>query len=73
MSVQIHETPTPTEADARQARESLQQISHFLTSGTSDLSIRIQNDEQSARRSSCLRPPFDCSRISWRKWLKATG
>ena len=46
MSVQIHETPTPTEADARQARESLQQISRFLTSGTSDLSIRIQNDEQ---------------------------
>jgi excisionase family DNA binding protein len=46
MSVQIHETPTPTEADARQARESLQQISHFLTFGMSDLSIRIQNDEQ---------------------------
>ncbi len=46
MSVQIHETPTPTEADARQARESLQQISHFQTFGMSDLSIRIQNDEQ---------------------------
>jgi len=46
MSAQIHETPTPTEADARQARESLQRISDILTSGMSDLSIRIQNDEQ---------------------------
>jgi len=46
MSVQIHETATPTEADARQARESLRQISHILTSGMSDLSIRIQNNEQ---------------------------
>jgi excisionase family DNA binding protein len=47
MSAQIHETPTPTEADARQAKESLQRISDILTSGMSDLSIRIQNDEQS--------------------------
>ena len=46
MSVHIHETATPTEADARQARESLQRISDILTSGMSDLSIRIQNDEQ---------------------------
>ena len=46
MSIQIQETPTPTEADARQARESLQQISHFRTSGMSDLSIRISNNEQ---------------------------
>ena len=46
MSAQIHETPMPTEADARQARESLQRISDILTSGMSDLSIRIQNDEQ---------------------------
>lgn len=46
MLAQIHETPTPTEADARQARESLQRISDILTSGMSDLSIRIQNDEQ---------------------------
>jgi excisionase family DNA binding protein len=46
MSAQIHETPTPTEADARQARESLQRISDILTSGMSDLSIRIQNVEQ---------------------------
>ena len=46
MSAQTHETPTPTEADARQARESLQRISDILTSGMSDLSIRIQNDEQ---------------------------
>ncbi len=46
MSAQIHETVTPTEADARQARESLRQISHILKSGMSDLSIRVQNDEQ---------------------------
>jgi excisionase family DNA binding protein len=46
VSVQIHETATPTEADARKARESLRQISDILTSGVSDLSIRIQNDEQ---------------------------
>jgi excisionase family DNA binding protein len=46
MSAQIHETPTPTEAEAHQARESLQRISDILTSGMSDLSIRIQNDEQ---------------------------
>src|SRR5271157_6410214 len=46
MSAQIHETPTPTEAVARHARESLQRISHILTSGMSDLSIRIQNNKQ---------------------------
>jgi excisionase family DNA binding protein len=46
MSVQIHETPAPTEADARQARETLEQISHFRTFGTSELSVRIQNNEQ---------------------------
>ena len=45
MSLQIHETPTPTEADARQARESLQQISDLRTFGTSDLCIRIPNNE----------------------------
>jgi excisionase family DNA binding protein len=46
MSAQIHETTMPTEADARQARESLQQISHNPTFGTSDLSIRIENDKK---------------------------
>ncbi len=46
MSVQIHETATPTEADCRHARESLERISQILTSDVSDLSIRIQNDEQ---------------------------
>jgi excisionase family DNA binding protein len=46
VSVSIHETPAPTEADARQARETLEQISHLGTLGTSDLSIRIQNNEQ---------------------------
>jgi excisionase family DNA binding protein len=46
MSVHIHESPTPTEADARQARESLEQISRFRTFGMSDLSIRIPNNEK---------------------------
>ena len=46
MSIQIHETATPTEADASLARESLKRISSFLTSGKSDLSIRIQDDDQ---------------------------
>jgi excisionase family DNA binding protein len=46
MSVQIHETPAPTEADARQARETLEQISHYRTFGISELSVRIQNNEQ---------------------------
>jgi excisionase family DNA binding protein len=46
MSVQIHETATPSEADSLQARESLERISEILTSGVSDLSFRIQNDKQ---------------------------
>jgi len=46
MSTQIHETATPTAADASLARESLKRISTISTSGNSDLSIRIQNDEQ---------------------------
>jgi excisionase family DNA binding protein len=46
MSTQIHETATPTEADASLARESLNRISAISTSGNSDLSIRIQNDKQ---------------------------
>lgn len=46
MSIQIHGTATPTEADAVLARESLKRISSVLTSGKSDLSIRIQDDDQ---------------------------
>jgi excisionase family DNA binding protein len=46
MTIQINETATPTEADASLARESLKRISSFLTSGKSDLSIRIQDDDQ---------------------------
>jgi excisionase family DNA binding protein len=42
----IHETATPTETDATLARETLKRISPFLTPGSSDLSIRIQNGEQ---------------------------
>jgi excisionase family DNA binding protein len=48
MSAPILETPIPTAADSRQAKESLQQISQILISSASDLSIRIQNDEQRA-------------------------
>jgi excisionase family DNA binding protein len=46
MPVQIHETATPTEADVRRAGESLRQISEILKSGLSDVSFRVQNDEQ---------------------------
>jgi excisionase family DNA binding protein len=46
MSVQIHETATPTKADARQAKESLQRISQLDTTGMSDMSFRVQNDDQ---------------------------
>jgi hypothetical protein len=46
MSVQIHETATPTEADCRQAKESLERISKITMSGKSNLSLRIQNDKQ---------------------------
>ncbi len=45
MAIQIHETAAPSEADASLARESLKRISSFLTSGKSDLSIRIQDDD----------------------------
>jgi excisionase family DNA binding protein len=45
MAIQIHETAAPSEADANLARESLKRISSFLTSGKSDLSIRIQDDD----------------------------
>lgn len=46
VSIQIHETATPTEADSRQARESLERISQLVTSGKSDVSLRIQNGKQ---------------------------
>jgi excisionase family DNA binding protein len=42
--VQIHETAIPTEADARQARESLQQIAQILTNDTSNQSFRMQSE-----------------------------
>ena len=58
MSVQIHETATPTEAEARQAKESLQRISQLDTSGLSDICFRVQNDDQllRGRSSACVRP-----------------
>jgi excisionase family DNA binding protein len=42
MSVSIHETATPTEAETLLARESLRQISDILTLDMSALRIRIQ-------------------------------
>ena len=42
----IHETTTPTAADALQARESLQRLSHYPGAGHSKLRIHIQGDEQ---------------------------
>ncbi len=46
MSIQIHETATPSDADSRLARESLERISQIVTSGKSDVSLRIQNGKQ---------------------------
>ena len=45
MAAQIHETTTPTEADALLARESLRRLSHYLGAGKSELRIHIQGDE----------------------------
>ena len=45
MSAQMHETMTPTEADALQARESLQRLSNYLGARKSELRIHIQDDE----------------------------
>jgi excisionase family DNA binding protein len=44
MAVRICESETPTTVNARQARESLEPLSEVLTSGRSDVRIRIQND-----------------------------
>ena len=51
MPAQIHESATPTEADAQLARESLGRLSHYLAvsqpdQGNDVLSIRILADEQ---------------------------
>jgi excisionase family DNA binding protein len=46
MSVQNHGTATPTEADARLARESLHRLSPYLDADKSDLRIHVQGDEQ---------------------------
>ena len=45
MSVQSHDTATPTEADARLAKESLHRLSRYLGAGKSDLTIHIGGDE----------------------------
>ncbi len=45
MSSPIHETATPTAADARLARESLTRIDQILEAGPSDLRLCIRSDE----------------------------
>jgi excisionase family DNA binding protein len=45
MSTQIHGT-TPTDADARLARESLPGIDQLLEAGPADRRLRIQSDDQ---------------------------
>jgi excisionase family DNA binding protein len=45
MSSPIHETATPTAADARLARESLSGIDQLLEAGPSDLRLCIRSDE----------------------------
>jgi excisionase family DNA binding protein len=45
MSSPIHETATPTAADARLARESLTRIDQILEAGPSDLRLCIRGDE----------------------------
>ena len=46
MSVQAHDAATPTEADARLAKESLHRLSQHLGAGKSNLSIHIEGDGQ---------------------------
>ena len=46
MSSPIHETATPTAADARLARESLTRIDQILEACPSDLRFSIRSDEQ---------------------------
>jgi len=45
MSVQNHDTTTPTEVDALLARESLRRLSDIPGAGKSELRIHIQGDE----------------------------
>jgi excisionase family DNA binding protein len=45
MSTPIHETATPTAADARLARESLTRIDQILEAGPSELRLCIGSDE----------------------------
>jgi excisionase family DNA binding protein len=44
METRICETATPTDADARLARESLPGIDQILEAGPSDLRLRVQSD-----------------------------
>jgi excisionase family DNA binding protein len=46
MTTQIQQTATPTAADALVARESLRQLGDILDAGQSELSIRVQSDQQ---------------------------
>jgi excisionase family DNA binding protein len=46
MPTHIHETTTPTAADALQARESLRRLSQYSAADNAELRIHIQGDEQ---------------------------
>ena len=59
MSTQIHETTTPTNADARLARESLPCIDQILEGSSADIRISIQADE----RAQAIRLPVSAVRL----------
>ena len=46
MTAKNHVTATTTDADARMAKESLRQLSHYPGTGRSDLRIHVRSDEQ---------------------------
>jgi excisionase family DNA binding protein len=46
MSTHIHETTTPTEADALLAKVSLERLAPYVTEDTTDLRIQIHGQEQ---------------------------
>jgi hypothetical protein len=60
MTTHIHETATPTDADARVARDALRRPGEISDAGQSDLSIRIQSDEESGTE---IRLPFSAFRL----------
>ncbi len=58
MPSQVHEIATPTEADARLAKESLDRLSHVLDAGQDGLRIHIQGDKQAVEDITLPMPAF---------------